>query len=77
MSINCLVITLKPRSWRLGVDTTMRIDLIRQSDIRSRLPYIIPVAQPARHRDQSRKTPAFGDPRFGLRAALSLTRMFQ
>ncbi|MEQ9179424.1 MAG: hypothetical protein RIF44_12015, partial [Nitratireductor sp.] len=30
--------------------------------------YKIPVAKPARHREESRKTPATGAPKFGLRA---------
>jgi putative transposase len=42
--------------------------LTRRSDITSRLTCIIPVAQPARHRDQSRKTPASGGLKFGPRA---------
>lgn len=50
-----------------------RIVLTRQM-ARSRLPCIIPVAQPARHHDRSRKTPIPGDPGLGPRASTRWTR---
>ena len=56
------------KRWRIGVDTTMRIALIRRLDISCRLRYMIPVRPSARHRDDNRKTPKSGGPRLGLGA---------
>ena len=56
------------KSWRIGVETTTRFDLIARSGPTFRSTCTIPMAQPARHRDQSRGIPAPGGPRLGLRA---------
>lgn len=40
----------------IGVDTITKTDPIARSDTTSRLQYIIPMAQPARHRGQSEKS---------------------
>ncbi|CAH1668914.1 hypothetical protein CHELA40_14743 [Chelatococcus asaccharovorans] len=58
---------LRPMS-RTRSATTTRSDPTARSDTTSRSTCIIPVAHPARQRDQSRKTPAAGDPRLGSRA---------
>ena len=57
-----------PRRLRHKPDTTTRFGLTRRSDTTSRSHYKIPVAKPARHREESRKTPTTGAPKFGLRA---------
>ncbi len=56
------LLRIRAQSWRFGVDTRTRIDLTQKLDIRSRLPSIITTAQPANHRDQSRRIPVPGDP---------------
>ena len=63
-----MTLRMRAKSWRIGVDTTMRIALIQRSDTMSRSRCIIPVALPARHRDQSRKNLTAGGPINGRRA---------
>lgn len=61
------------KSWRIDVDTTTRSALLARSDTKSRSQCRIPVAQPARHRENSRETPDTGGPSFGLGAKGSKT----
>ncbi len=44
------------KSWRIGVGTTTRTDPTARSATTSRLPCIIPMASPARHRERPGKT---------------------
>ena len=53
------------KSWRLGADITTKTNPIARSDTTSRLPCIIPAAQPARRRDQTRETPDTSSPEKG------------
>jgi putative transposase len=52
-------------NWRLGAETTTRSGHTARSHTTYRSTCIFPMAQPARYRDQSRKTPADGDPGLG------------
>lgn len=62
----------KLEAWRRDyAETTTSSGLTARSDTTSRSTCTFPVAQPARHRDQRRKTPSAGDPRLGLRACMT------
>ena len=43
------------KSWKIGVDTTTKTDPTARSDTTSRLPCIVPMAPPARHRETAGK----------------------
>ncbi len=46
---------MRGKSWWIGVGTTTRTDPAARSDTTFRLPCIIPMASPARHRDRAGK----------------------
>src|SRR4051812_26714110 len=67
------------RSWRIGIQSTMRIALTPKSGMTSRLPYMILVAPPIRHRDvrlhtAKKRSLAFIPRIFGHRDNFELTQ---
>lgn len=46
-----LVLQMRSKIWKIGVDTTTTIDLTARSDTTSRARCIFPAASPARRRD--------------------------